>query len=370
MAPGYRKVRASGAASGVQRELGSGCGMGGRDVGCHGAGRSSGGRLLEHEHRIRHFLTQSHGARAAWGAEALCPLQGAAKAAQGAAHAERPGKGRPVRTVEGRGLPGSEAGCPRPQWWTRTSWFAKPTACTGGARPLRLWACQRDRPPGRRGRWVAGAGAGAARKRSVPCIRVLCNLKTGLKTKSVHSKRTRNSTSADDLGDPWVQPPSQPRVPPAPLVRHPANHEVPLPQRGHRLCAQHCRGACVFPNFHINPRGSWFGAGGTGEHGARFPPPEPQACPAHMLARPPGLRGARGARRQLCGSLGRGALPSATVPRLGSGSPARWLLACGEEPRLPDEQLGPRVPIAPSWPPSPVPAVESCQARCHGDREG
>lgn len=74
--------------------------------GCHGAGRSSGGRLLENEHRIRHFLTQSHGARAAWGAEALCPLQGAAKAAQGAAHAERPGKGRPVRTVEGRGLRG------------------------------------------------------------------------------------------------------------------------------------------------------------------------------------------------------------------------------------------------------------------------
>lgn len=80
--------------------------MGGRDAGCHGAGRSSGGRLLENEHRIRHFLTQSHGARAAWGAEALCPLQGAAKAAQGAAHAERPGKGRPVRTVEGRGLRG------------------------------------------------------------------------------------------------------------------------------------------------------------------------------------------------------------------------------------------------------------------------
>lgn len=274
------------------------------------------------------------------------------------------------QTCEDSGRSGSEAGCPRPQWWTRTSWLAKPTACTGGARPLRLWARQRDRPPGRRGRWVAGAGAGAARKRSVPCIRVLCKLKTGLKTKSVHSKRTRNSTSADDLGDPWVQPPSQPRVPPAPLVRHPANHEVPLPQRGHRLCAQHCRGACVFPNFHINPRGSWFGAGGTGEHGARFPPPEPQACPAHTLARPPGLRGAQGARRQLCGSLGWGALPSATAPRLGSGSPARWLLACGEELRLPDEQLGPRVPIAPSWPPSPVPAVESCQARCHGDREG
>lgn len=341
--------------------------MGGRDAGCHGAGRSSGGRLLENEPRIRHFLTQSHGARAAWGAEALCPLQGAAKAAQGAAHAERPGKGRPVRTVEGRGRRRGARGRSGGHGHRGSP---SPRPAREGRGPCGCGLVSVTAPPGRRGRWVAGAGAGAARKRSVPRIRVLCKLKTGLKTKSVHSKRTRNSTSADDLGDPWVQPPSQPRVPPAPLVRHPANHEVPLPQRGHRLCAQHCRGACVFPNFHINPRGSWFGAGGTGEHGARFPPPEPQACPAHTLARPPGLRGARGARRQLCGSLGRGALPSATAPRLGSGSPARWLLACGEEPRLPDEQLGPRVPIAPSWPPSPVPAVESCQARCYGDREG
>lgn len=36
-------------------------------------------QALENEHRIRHFLTQSHGAQAAWGAEALCPLQGAAE---------------------------------------------------------------------------------------------------------------------------------------------------------------------------------------------------------------------------------------------------------------------------------------------------
>lgn len=96
------------------------------------------------------------------------------------------------------------------------------------------------RPADAGGGWRGRGPGRAPHGNSVACIRVLCNLKTGLKTKSVHSKRTRNSTSADDLGDPWVQPPSQPRVPPAPLVRHPANHEVPLPQRGHRLCAQHC----------------------------------------------------------------------------------------------------------------------------------
>lgn len=352
--------------------------MGGRDAGCRGAGRSSGGRLLEHEHRIRHFLTQSHGARAAWRGGSALPTagshQGRAGSRQGRAGcgSRRTAWKRQTCEDSGRsGAAGVGGGVPEAAVVDTDIVVRQAHGLHGrGEAPAAVGSSVVTAPPGRRGRWVAGAGAGAARKRSVPCVRVLCKLKTGLKTKSVHSKRTRNSTSADDLGDPWVQPPSQPRVPPAPLVRHPANHEVPLPQRGHRLCAQHCRGACVFPNFHINPRGSWFGAGGTGEHGARFPPPEPQACPAHMLTRPPGLRGARGARRQLCGSLGRGALPSATAPRLGSGSPARWLLACGEEPRLPDEQLGPRVPIAPSWPPSPVPAVESCQARCHGDREG